>query len=327
MPARIYSSEEADLDNLNGRKVGIIGYGNQGHAHALNLRDSGVDVVVSTRRASESFKRAVADGFKPVSAAEAAKQADVIMLLTQDELMADVYKAEIAPHLTEGKTLLFSHGFNIHYNQIVPPPYVDVAMVSPKGPGRMLRRLFMEGKGLAALIAVHQDATGKAKDIALAYAAGIGSARVGIIETTFEEETVCDLFGEQSVLCGGTSSLVMAGFETLVEAGYQPEVAFFECLHELKLIADLIYEGGIAWMRKCISNTAEFGDYTRGPRVINGQVKEEMRRILSEIQSGEFAKEWILENQSGQPSFTAYRKQNANMLIDEVGEKMRKLIL
>lgn len=326
MPVRIYIASDVNPDILNGKKIAIIGYGNQGRAQALNLRDSGLDVIVSNRPGSENFDTAVADGFQPLTAAEAARQADIIQILTQDELMAQAYSAEIAQCLTAGKALLFSHGFNIHYNLIIPPADVDVALVSPKGVGRMLRRLFTEGRGLPALIAVQQDATGSAKEIALAYAAGIGSARAGIIETTFREETECDLFGEQAVLCGGASALVQAGFETLVEAGYQPEVAYFECLHELKLIVDLMHEGGIAWMRKCISNTAEFGDYTRGPRVINESTREDMRRILTEIQSGEFAGEWVSENRTNQPLLSASRRSNDNLLIDIVGDNMRRLM-
>ncbi|MEN6520879.1 MAG: ketol-acid reductoisomerase [Armatimonadota bacterium] len=326
MPAKIYSRSDIRPDVLNGKRIAIIGYGNQGHAHALNLRDSGLDVIVSNRPGSENFKKAVADGFQPLSASEAARQADIIQVLTQDELMAQVYKDEIAPNLTSGKSLLFAHGFNILYKLIVPPPDVDVALVSPKGVGKMLRRLYTEGRGLPALIAVHQDATGSARDIALAYADGIGSSRAGIIETTFKEETECDLFGEQAVLCGGATALVQAGFETLVEAGYQPEVAYFECLHELKLIVDLVHEGGIAWMRKCISNTAEFGDYTRGPRIIDESAREKMRQILTEIQSGEFAGEWIHENQTNQPVLNASRSSNNNLLVDTVGDKMRKMM-
>ncbi|MEN6371481.1 MAG: ketol-acid reductoisomerase [Armatimonadota bacterium] len=326
MPAKIYSSSDVNPDALNGKKIAIIGYGNQGHAHALNLRDSGLDVIVSNRPGGENFKKAVADGFQPLTAAEATLQADVIQILTQDELMAQVYKDEIAPHLTPGKALLFAHGFNILYKLIVPPPDVDVALVSPKGVGKMLRRLYTEGRGLPALIAIQQDATGNAKDIALAYAAGIGSTRAGIIETTFKEETECDLFGEQAVLCGGATALVQAGFETLVEAGYQPEVAYFECFHELKLIVDLMHEGGIAWMRKCISNTAEFGDYTRGPRIIDESAREKMRQVLNEVQSGEFAGEWVQESQSDQPLLNASRISSSNLLIDTVGDKMRRMM-
>lgn len=326
MSAKVYKDADANLEALKGKKVAIIGYGNQGRAQALNLRDSGVDVIVSNREGSKNYNNAVQDGFKPMTAAEAAKQADVIQILTPDESMPKVYKDEIEPNLTAGKALMFSHGFNVHFSQIVPPTDVDVVMVAPKGPGHMVRRTYTEGKGLPGLFAVQQDATGKAREIALAYAKGIGAGRAGILETTFEEETETDLFGEQAVLCGGATALVMAGFETLVEAGYQPEVAYFECLHELKLIVDLIYEGGIAYMRECISNTAEYGDYSRGPRVVDDLTKDEMRQILSEIQTGEFAKEWILENQANRPTFNAYRRHSKEHLIEEVGQDMRSMM-
>jgi len=326
MPAKVYYDKDAKLSVLKGKKVAIIGYGSQGHAQAQNLRDSGVDVVVADIKGTANYKLAVEHGFKPVTAAEAAKQGDVIQILTEDETQPKVYKAEVEPNLTAGKTLLFSHGFNIHFGQIVPPADVDVIMVAPKGPGHLVRRVYTEGAGVPALIAIYQDASGKAKDTALAYARGLGATKVGVLETTFEEETETDLFGEQAVLCGGCTALVEAGFETLVEAGYQPEIAYFECLHELKLIVDLMYEGGMDYMRYSISNTAEYGDYSRGPRLINEDVREEMRYILSEIQSGEFAREWILENQAGRPTLNASRRHSRESLIEEVGSQLREMM-
>jgi ketol-acid reductoisomerase len=326
MPAKVYYDADANLDILKGKKIAIIGYGSQGHAQAQNLRDSGVDVIVSDLPGTENYKKAEQDGFKPVSATEAAKQADLIQILTEDEGQQKVYKEHVEPYMKAGKVLVFSHGFNIHYNQIVPPADVDVIMVAPKGPGHLVRRQYAEGRGVPALIAIYQDASGKAKDIALAYAKGIGATRVGVLETTFEEETETDLFGEQAVLCGGCTALVQAGFETLVEAGYQPEIAYFECMHELKLIVDLMYEGGMSGMRYSISNTAEYGDYTRGPRVVDDLTKDEMREILAEIQSGEFAREWILENQANRPVFNAYRRHTKQHLIEQVGEKLRGMM-
>ncbi len=326
MPAKVYYESDAKLDVLKGSKIAIIGYGSQGHAQAQNLKDSGLDVIVSDLEGTPNYALAVEHGFKPVSAADAAKQADVIQMLVPDEVQPAVYRSEIAPNLKAGKSLLFSHGFNIHFGQIVPPKDVDVFMVAPKGPGHLVRRTYVEGAGVPALIAVHQDASGKAKEKALAYANGIGAARVGILETTFEEETETDLFGEQAVLCGGCTELVMAGFETLVEAGYQPEIAYFECLHELKLIVDLMYEGGISRMRDSISNTAEYGDYTRGPRIITEETREEMREILAEIRSGEFAREWILENQAGRPVLSAARRHSARHPIEEVGARLRAMM-
>jgi ketol-acid reductoisomerase len=326
MPAKIYYDSDADLNVLKGKKIAIIGYGSQGHAQAQNLRDSGLDVIVADLQGTENYQKAIEDGFKPVSAAEASKQADIIQMLVEDEAQPKVYKNEVEPHLQPGNALLFSHGFNIHFGQIVPPKDVDVIMVAPKGPGHLVRRVYTEGAGVPALIAVHQDATGKAKDTALAYAKGIGATRVGVLETTFAEETETDLFGEQAVLCGGCTALVQAGFETLVEAGYQPEIAYFECLHELKLIVDLMYEGGMSYMRYSISNTAEYGDYTRGPRVIDEAVKDEMRCILEEIQSGEFAREWILENQAGRPVFNAARRRSQQHQIEEVGARLREMM-
>ncbi|MCL6518329.1 MAG: ketol-acid reductoisomerase [Armatimonadetes bacterium] len=324
--AKVYYDQDANLDVLKGRKVAIIGYGSQGHAQAQNLRDSGVDVIVSDLPGTPNWEKAIEDGFKPVSAAEASSEASIIQILTEDEVQPKVYKSEVEMNLTEGKALLFSHGFNIHFGQIVPPANVDVIMVAPKGPGHLVRRQYTEGAGVPALIAVQQDASGKAKEIALAYAKGIGATRVGVLETTFKEETETDLFGEQAVLCGGATSLVIAGFETLVEAGYQPEIAYFECLHELKLIVDLMYEGGISWMRYSISNTAEYGDYTRGPRIINENTRAEMKRILGEIQRGEFAKEWILENAANRPVFNAARRMAKEHMIEEVGARLREMM-
>lgn len=324
--AKVYYDQDANLDVLKGRKIAIIGYGSQGHAQAQNLRDSGVDVIVADLPGTPNYEKAIQDGFTPVSAAEASSQASIIQILTEDEVQPRVYKNEVEHSLVAGKTLLFSHGFNIHFGQIIPPQDVDVIMVAPKGPGHLVRRQYSEGAGVPALIAIQQDASGKAKDTALAYAKGIGATRVGVLETTFQEETETDLFGEQAVLCGGTTALVMAGFETLVEAGYQPEIAYFECLHELKLIVDLMYEGGISWMRHSISNTAEYGDYTRGPRIVNEDTYDEMRDILEEIQSGEFAREWILENQAGRPVFNAARRNAKEHLIEEVGAKLRQMM-
>jgi len=326
MPAKVYYDADANLDVLKGKKIAIIGYGSQGHAQAQNLRDSGLDVIVADLPDTDNWKLAVEHGFKPVSAAEAAKAADVIQILTEDEVQGIVYKNEVEPGLAKGKTLLFSHGFNIHFGQIVPPKDVDVIMVAPKGPGHLVRRVYTEGAGVPALIAVQQDASGKAKETALAYAKGIGATKVGVLETSFEEETETDLFGEQAVLCGGCTALVQAGFETLVEAGYQPEIAYFECLHELKLIVDLMYEGGMDYMRYSISNTAEYGDYTRGPRVITDEVREEMECILAEIQSGEFAREWILENRAGRPVLNAARRHSRESMIEEVGGELRKMM-
>ncbi|MCL5102942.1 MAG: ketol-acid reductoisomerase [Armatimonadetes bacterium] len=326
MSTKMYYDSDANLDVLKGKKIAIIGYGSQGHAQAQNLRDSGLEVIVADLPGTANYNLAIEHGFKPVSAAEAAKQGDVIQILTEDEVQPKVYKAEVEPNLTAGKTLLFSHGFNIHFGQIVPPKDVDVIMVAPKGPGHLVRRVYTEGAGVPALIAIQQNASGKAKDTALAYAKGIGATKVGVLETTFEEETETDLFGEQAVLCGGCTALVEAGFETLVEAGYQPEIAYFECLHELKLIVDLMYEGGMEYMRYSVSNTAEYGDYSRGPRVVTEEVREEMRQILAEIQAGEFAREWILENQAGRPVLNAARRHGSESLIEEVGKSLRSMM-
>ena len=324
--ATIYYDKDANLDLLKKRKVAVIGYGSQGHAHALNLRDSGVDVRVGLAAGSRSKAKAEGAGLRVTSVADASREAEVIMILIPDQTQKAVYDAEIAPHLTRGKALLFAHGFNIHFGQIRPPADVDVLLVAPKGPGHMVRRQYQDGRGIPGLVAVHQDATGQAKQIGLAYARGIGCSRAGVLETTFKEETETDLFGEQAVLCGGASALVKAGFEVLVEAGYQPESAYFECLHELKLIVDLMYEGGLAWMRHSISDTAEYGDYTRGPRVVNAQTKDEMRRILKEIKSGQFAKEFILENMVGHPTFDKHRVTEAAHPIEEVGGRLRSMM-
>ncbi len=324
--AKMYYDKDADLSVLKGVKVAIIGYGSQGHAQAQNLRESGVDVIVAELEGTANYQLAEKHGFKPVSASNASKDADVIQILAQDNLQAKLYKNEIEANMKEGKTLVFSHGFNIHYGQIVPPSYVDVIMIAPKGPGHLVRREFERGAGVPSLIAVYQDYSKKAKETALAYAKGIGATRAGVIETTFAEETETDLFGEQAVLCGGASELVKAGFDTLVEAGYQPEIAYFECLHELKLIVDLMYEGGISYMRYSISDTAEYGDYSRGKRVISEETREEMREILSEIQSGEFAREWILENMAGRPVYNALKRIESEHLIEKVGKQLREMM-
>jgi ketol-acid reductoisomerase len=323
---KVYYEKDADLKHLKKKTVAIIGYGSQGHAHAQNLRDSGVNVVVGQRPGGANYKLAKEHGFKPVSAAEAAKQADLIMILLPDQTQAQVFREDILPQLKPGKAIAFGHGFNIHFNQINPPADVDVIMIAPKGPGHLVRRTFTEGGAVPALVAVHQDATGKAKEIALAYAKGIGATRSGVIETTFREETETDLFGEQVVLCGGLTSLAQAGFETLVEAGYQPEVAYFECLHELKLIVDLMYEGGMARMRYSISDTAEYGDYTRGPRIITDETRKEMKTILKEIQQGLFAREFIQENQSGRAHLSAMRRLSSEHQIEKVGSKLRSMM-
>jgi ketol-acid reductoisomerase len=325
MPNRYYE-KDGNLEHLAGRTVAIIGYGSQGHAHALNLRDSGVDVVVGLPAGSNSVAKATAEGLKVLSPAEAAKAANVIMILVPDHIQGDLYAKDIAPHMTEGKTLMFAHGFNIHFKQITPPPNVDVTMIAPKAPGHRVREVFTEGAGVPALIAIHQDASGHARERALAYALGLGCLRAGVIETDFREETESDLFGEQAVLCGGTSELIRAGFQTLVEAGYAPEIAYFECLHELKLIVDLIQEGGLSYMRYSISDTAEYGDYTRGPRIVNDQTRAEMKKILSEIQSGEFARAWMDENKSGRHKFLAMRKAAQTDQIETVGEGLRQMM-
>jgi ketol-acid reductoisomerase len=325
MPARVYYEADADPSALRGKKVAVIGYGSQGHAHALNLKESGVDVIVGLRK-GKSWDAAEGDSHVVMSVSEAADQADIIMLLVNDEHQAALYKEQIEPYLKQGKALAFGHGFNIHFGQIVPPDTVDVFMVAPKGPGHLVRRVYQEGKGVPCLIAVHQNHTGNAKNVALAYARAIGGTRAGVLETTFQEETETDLFGEQAVLCGGTTALVKAAFETLVDAGYQPEIAYFECLHELKLIVDLMYEAGIAGMRYSISDTAQYGDMTRGPKVIDDHVRQTMQELLKQIQSGEFAKEWILENRAGRPVFRALDQRDRNHVIEKVGRELRAMM-
>lgn len=323
---KIYYDKDADLSVLKGKKIAIIGYGIQGRGQALNLRDSGLDVIVSELADNPNYKTAENDGFKPVDADKASKDAEIIQILTQDHVQAKVYKDAIEKNMTKGKALVFSHGFNIHFGQIIPAKTIDVFMVAPKGPGALVRRMYEEGKGVPCLVAIFQDYTGKALKLALAYAKGIGGTRAGVIETTFKEETETDLFGEQVVLCGGVTELIKAGFETLVEAGYQPEIAYFECLHELKLITDLIYETGIQGMRKRVSDTAEYGDLTRGKRIINEATRKEMKKILKEVQSGKFAKEWIKENQAGRPVFNELRKRDDDHLVEKTGQKLRQMM-
>lgn len=323
--AKMYYDADANLDLLNGKTVAIIGYGSQGHAHALNLKDSGVKVIIGLYPGSKSAAKAEAEGLIVKTVAEASAAADLIMILLPDEVQRDIYENEIKPNLSTGKTLAFAHGFNIHFGQVLPPADVDVIMVAPKGPGHTVRYEYQKGQGVPALFAVYQDASGQARDRAMAYAKGVGGTRAGILETTFREETETDLFGEQAVLCGGLSALIKAGFETLVEAGYQPELAYFECLHEVKLIVDLVVVGGLAEMRSSISNTAEYGDYTRGPRIVNDATKLEMKKILSEIQSGQFAREFILEKQSGNAGFTAVRRLEAEHQIESVGKDLRAM--
>jgi ketol-acid reductoisomerase len=326
MPATMFYDQDADLGLLKGKTIAIIGYGSQGHAQAQNLRDSGCDVVVGQRPGSANYDLAVKDGFKPVSAAEAAKAGDLVNLLLPDEVTAEVYDRDVKPNLKPGDLLLCSHGFNIHFGQVVPPAGVDSALIAPKGPGHLVRSEYVKGGGVPCLIATADDCSPGGKALALAYAKGIGGTRGGVLQTTFAEETETDLFGEQVVLCGGVSALVKMGFETLVEAGYQPESAYFECMHELKLIVDLIYQGGLNYMRYSISNTAEYGDYTRGPRIITEQTRVEMKKILAEIQSGQFAREWILENKAGQPGFKATKRREKNHPIEQVGKRLRGLM-
>jgi ketol-acid reductoisomerase len=322
----MFYDDDADLDLLRGKTVAVIGFGSQGHAHALNLRDSGVEVVVGLRPDSSRARQAKDQGLTVLTPAEAAARGDLVMMLVPDELMGDLYEAEIRPGLVPGNVLLFAHGFAVHFGQVVPPAGVDVVMAAPKGPGHLVRRTYVEGAGTPGLVAVAQDASGTAKAHVLAYAKGIGCTRAGVIETTFAEETETDLFGEQVVLCGGLTELIRAGFETLVDAGYQPELAYFECLHEVKLIVDLIYEKGIAGMRYSISNTAEYGDLTRGPRIVTEETRAEMRRILGEIQTGEFAKEWLLENRVGRPAFNAIARRQADHQIERVGRELRGMM-
>ena len=324
--ATIYYDKDCNLELLKGKAIGIIGYGSQGHAHAQNLRDSGCQVIVAELEGSPGWKNAIEAGFDVLSTPEMATKADIIVMLAPDQFQRDIYNQAVKQGLASGKTLMFAHGFNIHYGQIIPPSDIDVSMIAPKCPGHMLRSLYTGGMGPPAIVAVHQDNSGKATEIALAYAKGIGCGKAGVIETTFAEETETDLFGEQAVLCGGVTSLIKAGFETLVEAGYQPEIAYFEVCHELKLIVDLIYNGGLSYMRYSVSDTAEYGDYTRGPRIIDDMVADEMRHILSEIQDGSFAKEWILENQAHRPVYNALKRMDAEHPIEVVGAELRKMM-
>ncbi|MBF0215567.1 MAG: ketol-acid reductoisomerase [Candidatus Omnitrophica bacterium] len=324
--AKIYYDKDANLDIIKGTKIAIIGYGIQGRSQALNLRDSGLTVLVSELPNTENHRQAVSDGFNVLSAEDASKEAGIIQILTQDHVQAAVYKKAIEPNMTKGKALVFSHGFNIHFKQIVPPKNVDVFMVAPKGPGALVRQMYEEGKGVPCLVAIYKNPSGKAMDKALAYAKGIGGTRAGVIETTFKEETETDLFGEQAVLCGGASELIKAGFDTLVEAGYQPEIAYFECLHELKLITDLIYRYGITGMRKRVSDTAEYGDISRGKRVITEKTRKEMRKMLKEIRNGKFAKEWIKENEDGRPNYNRITKEEAEHPVEKVGRELRAMM-
>ena len=324
--AKMFYEKDTNLGLLQGKKVAVIGFGSQGHAHALNLHESGVDIVVGLYEGSKSWDKVKEAGLEVATTAEAAKKADIIMILVPDEKQAKLYREEIAPYLEEGNALVFAHGFNIHFKQIVPPSNVDVFMIAPKGPGHMVRRTYTEGSGVPCLIAVEQDYSGKAKDLALAYANGIGGARAGVLETTFKDETETDLFGEQAVLCGGVTALIKAGFETLVEAGYAPENAYFECMHEMKLIVDLMYQGGMAAMRYSISDTAEYGDYVTGSRIITDETKKEMKQVLTEIQDGTFAKKWLLENQVGRPTFNAMRRMEAEHPIEKVGKELREMM-
>ncbi|HEX5415203.1 MAG TPA: ketol-acid reductoisomerase [Chloroflexota bacterium] len=322
----IFYDSDADLSRLKGRKVAVIGYGSQGHAHSLNLKESGVDVLIGLYKGSKSWEKAQEAGLTVTTVDEAAEAADLIMMLVPDQTQKELYEKSVRPALRPGKTLMFAHGFNIHFKQIVPPADVDVSMVAPKGPGHIVRRLFTQGVGTPALIAIEQDASGKARQDALAYAKGIGATSAGVIETTFAAETETDLFGEQSVLCGGVAALVSAAFDTLVEGGYPPELAYFECSHELKLITDLIYQGGLTYMRYSVSDTAEYGDYTAGPKIVDAHVREAMRGLLRDIQNGTWAKNWILENQAGRPSFLAMRKQHAEHPIEQVGAQLRSMM-
>ncbi len=324
--AKMYYENDADMSLLDGKTVGVIGYGSQGHAHALNLKDSGVDVVVGLYEGSSSRQKAEGDGLRVELVADAARDSDIVMMLIPDHMMAEVYRESISPHVGAGKTLMFAHGFNIHYETIVAPDTVDVSMVAPKAPGHRMREVFTRGSGVPGLLAVHQDASGMAHDLGLAYARGVGCARAGVLDTTFKEETETDLFGEQTILCGGVTALIKAGFETLVEAGYQPESAYFECMHELKLIVDLLYQGGMEYMRYSVSDTAEYGDYSRGPAVIDEHVKENMKKVLEAVQNGDFAREWIAENDEGRHRFMQMRKENAEHPIESVGKELRGMM-
>jgi ketol-acid reductoisomerase len=322
----MYYDADADLGRLRGKRVAVLGFGSQGHAHALNLKDSGVDVVVGLYHGSPSRPKAAAAGLEVLPNAEAVRAADFVMFTIPDQAQRQVYLDDVAPYLRGGQTVMFAHGFNVHFHQIVPPEHVDVSMVAPKGPGHRVREVYVEGSGVPALVAVHQDSTGQARENALAYAKGIGATRAGVLETTFLEETETDLFGEQAVLCGGVSALVKAAFETLVEAGYQPELAYFETLHELKLIVDLFYQGGLSYMRYSVSDTAEYGDYTAGPRIVDEHVRRTMKQLLGEIQDGEFAKRWILENQAGRPAFLAMRQREQQHPIEQIGKELRSMM-
>jgi ketol-acid reductoisomerase len=326
MPANVYYENDADLGLIADKKVAILGYGSQGHAHALNLKDSGLDVVVGLYKGSKSWPKAEKDGLRVATVAEAAQMADIVMVLLPDQIHRQTFEESIRGALTKGKTLMMAHGFSIHFNQVVPPADVDVSMIAPKAPGHIMRDLFVQGPGVPGLLAVQQDVSGKARDTALAYGKGVGCTRAGVIETTFKEETETDLFGEQTVLCGGVSALIKAAFETLVKAGYQPEVAYFECMHELKLIVDLFYQGGLTYMRYSVSDTAEFGDYSRGPRIVDDHVRAEMQKILGEIQSGQFAREWVLENLANRASFLATRRAEVAHPIEEVGKRLRSMM-
>jgi ketol-acid reductoisomerase len=323
---KMYYDSDADSGLLTGKTVAILGYGNQGHAHALNLRDGGTDVVIAEAEDTPGWEQAKTAGFRVTHAAEAAAQGDIITILLPEQLHREVFRDSVLPSLTPGKTLMFAHGFNVHYGQVVPPEDVDVIMVAPKSPGNLVREMFVQGKGVPALIAVYQDVTGRARDLALAYAKGIGCTRAGVLETTFAQETESDLIGEQCVLCGGVSALIKAGFDTLVEAGYAPELAYFECLNELKLIIDLVYEGGLTHMRNAVSDTAEYGDYVAGPRLIDDHVRDTMRKIVKEIQTGAFATQWLLENQAGRPSYTAMKRRESELLIEKVGTELRAMM-
>ena len=324
--AKMYYESDADLSILEGKTIGVMGYGSQGHAHALNLNDSGIDVVVGLYEGSKSWPKAEAEGLKVGTVADAAGESDIVMMALPDTAMAVVYRESVEPHMTHGKTLMFAHGFNIHYRTIVPPEAIDVSMVAPKAPGHRMREVFTRGSGVPGLLAVHQDPSGTAHDVGLAYARGVGCTRAGVLDTTFKEETETDLFGEQSVLCGGVTALIKAAFETLVEAGYQPESAYFECMHELKLIVDLLYQGGMEYMRYSVSDTAEYGDYSRGPMVIDEHVKDNMRKVLAAVQDGSFAREWIAENDEGRHRFTQLRKENAEHPIERVGKELRDMM-
>ena len=324
--ATMYYEADADMSLINDQAIGVIGYGSQGHAHALNLKDNGQNVIVGLYEGSKSWAKAEGDGLTVAEVAEVASQSDIIMLLAPDHLQSSIYRESIQPHMLPGKTLMFGHGFNIHYKAIVPHESVDVSMVAPKAPGHRMREVFTRGSGVPGLLAVHQDASGRARDVGLAYARGVGCTRAGVLETTFKEETETDLFGEQTVLCGGVTALIKAAFETMVEAGYQPESAYFECMHELKLIVDLLYQGGMEYMRYSVSDTAEYGDYTRGPAVIDEHVKDNMKRVMEAVQDGSFAREWIAENDEGRPRFNQLRRENADHPIEKIGKELREMM-